>query len=347
MPIEMYSPRTLGRLVERMPKAKTFLRDTFFTDVQTFDTDTVDVDIVKGGRELAPFVHPKLGSRPRSNQGFSTKTYRAPLVSESMVTTGEDLMHREPGETLYSGVTPAARQMRKNARDLMTMNNAITRREEWMAAQVLFTGKIPVIGDGLNEEIDFNFTQSVTLTSDKWSAEGTDILGQLEDWRETVQKNGYVNANMMVMDRKAASALVNNKQMKELLDTKNYELAKIAPRELPSGATYIGSYGKLGLDFYQYNDWYLDDFTDPASPTTRQLVPDGTVALLSTEAQFSRLYGAIAYAPYGETEFVTEEADRVAHAWVERRPDRKFLGLDSRPLLVPHEVDSWLVAKVL
>lgn len=347
MPIEMYNPRTLGRLVERMPKAKTFLRDTFFTDVQTFDTDTVDVDIVKGGRELAPFVHPKLGSRPRSNQGFSTKNYRAPLVSESMVTTGEDLMHREPGEALYSGVTPAARQMRKNARDLMTMNNAITRREEWMAAQVLFTGKIPVIGDGLNEEIDFNFTQSVTLTSDKWSAEGTDILGQLEDWRETVQKNGYVNANMMVMDRKAASALVNNKQMKELLDTKNYELAKIAPRELPSGATYIGSYGKLGLDFYQYNDWYLDDFTDPASPTTRQLVPDGTVALLSTEAQFSRLYGAIAYAPYGETEFVTEEADRVAHAWVERRPDRKFLGLDSRPLLVPHEVDSWLVAKVL
>lgn len=90
MPIEMYSPRTLGRLVERMPKAKTFLRDTFFTDVQTFATEKVDVDIVKGGRELAPFVHPKLGSRPKSNQGFSTKTYRAPLVSESMVTTGED-----------------------------------------------------------------------------------------------------------------------------------------------------------------------------------------------------------------------------------------------------------------
>ena len=136
-------------------------------------------------------------------------------------------------------------------------------------------------------------------------------------------------------------------QMKELLDVKNYELAKIAPRELPSGATYIGSYGKLGLDFYQYNDWYLDDFTDPASPTTRQLVPDGTIALLSTEAQFSRLYGAITYIPYNGTEFVTEEADRVAHAWIEHNPDRKFLGLDSRPLLVPYEVDSWLVAKVL
>ena len=347
MAIDLFSPRTLRGVVERMPKGKTFLRDTFFTDVQTFLTETVEFDMVKGGRELAPFVHPKIGARVRSNQGFSTKVYKAPLVSEAMLTTGEDLNIRQPGESLYSGMSPAERAITKKARDLATMNASITRREEWMAAQAIFAGKIPVIGEGLNEEIDFDFTQSVTLTDDKWSADGTDILGQLEDWRETVQKNGYVNANVVIMDRKAASALVNSKQMKEVLDVRNYELAKISPRDLPSGATYIGSDEKLGLDFYQYNDWYLDDFTDPASPTTRQLVPDGTIALLSTEARFSRLYGAVTYIPYGETEFVTEEGDRVAHAWIEHNPDRKFLGMDSRPLLVPHEVDSWLVAKVL
>jgi len=34
----------------------------------------------------------------------------------------------------------------------------IVRREEWMCAQAIYTGTIHVIGEGLNEIIDFNFT---------------------------------------------------------------------------------------------------------------------------------------------------------------------------------------------
>lgn len=349
MSIDLYTPRTLQGVIERMPKAKTFLRDTFFRDVQTFPTESVEFDIVKGGREMAPFVHPKLDAPVLENQGYTTKSYKAPLVSESTITTAENLMKREAGEHIYSGRTPAARAVGKIARDIQRMNEAITRREEWMAAQTIFTGKIPVIGPGLNKEIDFNFTQNVVLTNDtdKWSNPNADILGQLEDWAETVQKNGYTNPNMVIMDRTAADGLVNNNKMKELLDIQHYELARIAPKQLPSGVKWIGSYPKLGLDFYQYNDWYVDNWTDEKNPETKQLVPAGTLSLMSTEAQFSRLYGAITYIPYGEEDFITEEADRVAMAWVEHNPDRKFLGLQSRPLTVPHEVDSWLVAKVL
>ncbi|MBQ9269673.1 MAG: major capsid protein [Oscillospiraceae bacterium] len=349
MPIDLYTPRTLRGVIERMPRANTFLRDTFFNDVQTFPTETVEFDIVKGGRELAPFVHPKLDAPVLANEGFQTKEYKAPLVSESTITTAEDLMTREAGEHIYSGRTPASRAVGKIARDLQRMNEAITRREEWMAAQTIFTGKIPVIGPGLNEEIDFNFTQSVTITTaaDKWDSGSADILGQLETWCETIQKNGYTNPNVVIMDRTAAHALVTSEQMKGLLDIRNYDLARIAPRQLPNGATWIGSYGKLGLDFYQYNDWYLDNWTDPENPTTKKLVPDGTIAIMSTAARFSRLYGSISYIPYGQQNFITEEADRVASVWVEHNPDRKLLGLQSRPLTVPHEVDSWLVAKVL
>ena len=45
--------------------------------------------------------------------------------------------------------------------------------------------------------------------------------------------------------------------------------------------------------------------------------------------------------------FVTVEGDRVPQTWVERRPDRRFLQVNSKPLTVPHEVNSWYVAKVL
>ena len=132
-----------------------------------------------------------------------------------------------------------------------------------------------------------------------------------------------------------------------LLDIRDYDIARVAPRQLPGGVKWIGTYPKLGLDFYQYNEWYLDNWTDPANPVTKQLVPAGKVAMMSTEARFSRLYGAVTYIPYGEKDFVTVEGDRVPAAWVAHNPDRKFIALRSKPLTVPHEVDSWLVATVI
>lgn len=66
-----------------------------------------------------------------------------------------------------------------------------------------------------------------------------------------------------------------------------YDLAVIKPRELPNGLTYIGTIHKLGLDLYQYNEWYLDNWTNPNAPAQKPLVPDGTLALLSTEAEYS------------------------------------------------------------
>ena len=50
---------------------------------------------------------------------------------------------------------------------------------------------------------------------------------------------------------------------------------------------------------------------------------------------------ALALAPAAHAEPPYAEIRRVLD------PDRKLLGLQSRPLTVPHEVDSWLVAKVL
>ena len=64
----IYTPRTLGKLVRRMPPVHTFFRDTFFKNRRTFNTKSVDVDFKKGSRALAPFVHPKVDEElhPRS-----------------------------------------------------------------------------------------------------------------------------------------------------------------------------------------------------------------------------------------------------------------------------------------
>ena len=75
-------------------------------------------------------------------------------------------MARSPGESLYSGKTPAERAVEKIADDFKELQEKIVRREEWMCAQAIFTGKIPIVGEGINEEIDFNFTNFVDYSAD-------------------------------------------------------------------------------------------------------------------------------------------------------------------------------------
>lgn len=346
---DIYTPRTMGKLIERMPPVHTFFRDTFFKNVRTFNTKSVDVDFKKGNRALAPFVHPKVGGKTIPNSGYSTKNYTPVLIAPNKITSVDDLLERSAGENPYSGKTPAERAVQKLAEDWRELNEMIVRREEWMAATAIFTGQIPIIGEGLNEVIDFNFTNTETIVTAglKWNGADADPLADLERWRKKVQKEGFVNCNICVMASDVSASFISNAKVQKLLDTKAYDLAAIKPRELPNGVTYIGTINKLGLDIYEYNEWYLDDWSNPDAPEQKPLVPDSTIALLSTAADYSVYYGAVTILAENGVNFITVEGDKVPQTWVERRPDRRFLQLNSKPLTVPHEVNSWFVAKVL
>lgn len=341
----IYNPRTMGKIVSRIPPVRTFLRDTFFKNRQTFSTESIEVDFKKGNRALAPFVHPKVGGQTILNSGYQTKSYTPPLVAPNKITTVDNLLKRLPGENPYSGVTSAERAVQKMSDDFRELDEMSVRREEWMASEAIFKGQIPIIGRGINEVIDFSFTNKETVAK-KWSSDTSDPLSDLERWRTLVQKDGFVNCNICIMANDVSSAFVNHAKVQKALDVKAYDLAVIKPRELPNGVTYIGSINKLGLDIYEYNEWYLDNWSDPNAPVQKSLVPSGTVAILSTAAEYSFYYGAITVLDDNGS-FITVEGCRVPETWVERRPSRRFLQLSTKPLPVPHEVNSWFVAKVL
>lgn len=349
MEYSIFDPRTMGKVVARMPAVHTFFKTTFFRNVQTFDTERVDVDFKKGNRKLAPFVHRRIGGKTVPNTGYEAKTYTPPMVAPDKVTTVGDLLKRMPGENPYSGKSPAERAVEKMAADFKELDEMITRREEWMCAQAIFTGTIPIIGEGINEVIDFKFTNKETITTaaKKWSADGADPIADLKRWRKTVQKNGFVNCDVCVMADDVVAAFLKNATVQKMLDTKGYDLAVIKPRQLPNGATYVGTLHAEGLDIYTYNEWFLDDWTNPTAPEQKPLVPDGTLALLSTVAEYSMYYGAVTLADEQTKEIFTVEGARVPDSWIARKPIRRFLQLTSNPLPVPHEVDSWFIAKVL
>lgn len=349
MAYSIFDPRTMEKVVSRMAPVRTFFKSTFFRNMETFVTEKVDVDYKKGNRKLAPFVHRRIGGKTVPNTGYETKTYTPPLIAPDKVTTVDDLLKRAAGENSFSGRTPAERAVVKMAADFHELDEMITRREEWMCAQVIFTGSIPIIGEGIEETISFDFTNNeiITTAAKKWSNDASDPIADLKRWRKQVQKNGFVNCDICVMADDVAEAFTRHAKVQKLLDTKGYDLATIKPRELPNGVTYVGTIHGEGLDIYTYSEWFLDDWTDPAAPEQKPLVPDGTLALLSTAAEYSMYYGATTLIDKKTEEFYTVEGARVPDSWAERKPARRFLQLNSNPLPVPHEVDSWFVAKVL
>ncbi len=349
--VSIYDPRTMGRVVTKLPPVHTFFRSTFFKHEETFPTEKVDVDFVKGSRKVASYVHPVIGGKTVPNTGYETKTYKPPLVAPDMLTTIDDLLNRQPGESIVSSRTPAERAVLKMASDFTKLRDMITRREELMCTQSIFLGKIPIVGEGLNEVIDFQFTNKeiISEATKKWSNAKSEKIADLKRWHKIVQQKGFVNCDMCIMADDVASVFINDEKVQKVLDVKNYNLAIIQPKQLPNGVTYIGTIHEIGLDLYTYNEWYLDDWTDPdpKKAVEKPMVPNGTLVLISSKANYSMYYGAITMIDEITKKFRTVEGKYVPDAWVKRKPARRFLQLQSAPLSVPHDVDSWFVAEVM
>lgn len=344
---DMYDSRVLAEVVRQTAPVKTFFRDTFFKNVATFPTKTVDIDIVKGDRKMAAFVHPRIGGKVLKDNGYQTKQYTPPLVAPTTVTTADMLYDRLPGENLYSGMTPAERAMKKIQEDYIKLDDSVTRREEWMCVTAIVYGKVPIIGEGINDEIDFGLSNTETLTGTaQWGKSAAKPLDNLDAWKLEVSKNGFANADMVIMGKSAYAAFIGDAEVQKRLDNRNLNLAVFQPRELPSGAEYMGRLTQPMLDIYRYSEIYEDDWTDPTKPAVKPLVPDNAVILISSGANYTMAYGLCTYLDEKTEQWVTAETPRALRSYIEHNPDRRMLESQSHPLPIPDKADSWFTAFV-
>lgn len=338
--VDIYETRTMLAAINLMKPVYTFLRDTFFPTVETSLTETVDVDYKKGKRKMAPFVAPRIGGIVMDRQGFETRTLKTPKIAPERVITIDDVNKRAMGESIYSTRTPEERARELLAKDIVELDDYITRREEWMCREILFTGKVVMSGEGFEQEADFNFTNSEILSGDDlWSASTSDPIADLKNWRlAVIQKTGKA-PNICVMASNVVDAFIKNPGVQKLMDLQRVALGTIEPSVQSPAITFIGKLPSLGLEIYSYDEWYIDD-----NGVEQPMIPPGKVLLGSTGMN-KRLYGAVTQIE-GE-EFVTYEGTRIPKSWVDKANEVRKLRITSRPLPAPDDVDAWYVATVL
>lgn len=346
MAIDIFTPEILAKAVSVIPTPSSFFKNTFFKTENTHTTDKIRADFYKGKRRVAPYVNEKGATGVTRKLGYTTEDFLTPLVKVMDVTHIDDIIKRAFGENIYGGVTPQDRAYDELLRTLNDFGQQIARREEVSCAQAMLDGKISVIGEGVNYEIDFGFTNKGTVSS-LWDAANStaDPVADLSGMALACMQNGYRKPNICVMERSAYYAFIKRCTELGYLDNQFFLNLLISPKVESENLTYMGHLTDPSLDIYVYDEWYIDDWSGDV-PVEKSLMPKGKILLASTNVSFSIEYGAMTFTNTETKDFYTVVGTRAADSWVTKNPDSRMLTLNSRPLPVPNEVDSWYVGTV-
>jgi len=354
MSVNIYESKFMLRMIEQQPPLPSFMKDTFFRRNQTFPTKTVDFDVKKGGIAMAPFVSPRIGSKVLERTGFKTMTYKPPLVAPKRVLTTDDIAVRLPGEPLYNGFHPNRRRVELLQEDLIELDNSISLREEWMCTQVMFNAEIPVIGEGVNDVIEFDFDNTMVVDIPWADTINSSPLRDLIAARKRVARSG-LSATVAIGDSESMFDLIKNKEIMELLDNTRYEMGIIAPQLLENGAMYIGFLRKANLHLYSYEGEFADnenenpDYPGVAPddpdfiPAVYPLVPKGKVVV----APARNFPAKMLYAVIHDIQIGSFARSRVPKQWDQQEPSERYVKISSAPLPCPQSLDAWVVLDVL
>jgi|GEM_PF-5114718 len=304
MSLDAFLKRSMHTAIERIPVPTKFLRQRFFGRIFTFGTRHIDIDMVMPKRGMAPYVHPSLPGKPTAKQGFTMKTYIPPTLKPTKLITPEDLQSRQPGATIYeAGEDQPALLAQLMGQRLAENNDEVAFRNEWQAAKALFTGQIPVVGEGYNHTIEFDLpaTHNITLVGGaKWDQGTATPWDDLVDACRSNRDDGQVVSDTVTFGTEAWKLFRNylldpaNKKFLDMLDMK---MGMISPMQVDEFTTYLGSVrdADMSVDMFTYSAQYLDD-----DGNMKPYVPADEVFIGSTRATGNQeLYGAIQdlYAP--------------------------------------------------
>lgn len=345
MAFNIYETYFMLQALQAYDEPFTFLRDTFFPNIETFITEKALVDVVKGGKTMAPLVAPYVNGSLDKRSGYLTREITTPRVAPFRTLTGDDIKKRTPGESLISGKSAAQRAQEILAKDLVELDKKIIYTEEYMAAKVLLGKSVDI--DEVDESgnvagqfnIDYGFTNTVSVASGKkWSVDTINPIENIEYWiDEKILQNSSNTPDVVIMDPTAAKAFMANPFVKEVLDRRASAGSYHEPTYKGKGATFIGVFTKYNLEVYAYSN-----LVDQGSGSATQLLPSGTV-IIGPSGQGKMNYGAVNQLEEGKG-WLTYEEKRVPLYTIDQKAQVETLKVTSRPLPSPHDVDAFVVA---
>jgi hypothetical protein len=335
----IYRTASLIDAFRQIPVAPQFLRDKLFPKVSEVTGDLVAVDFYNGSQKLAPYCSRFSKGTAVPREKAQTNLFSPPHIKPIRNLTADELHNRTAPIGANDNGDRAAELLLLDYQELDAM---IGRREEWMASQCLFTGKVICL-DGDTGEVVAELTYGTptkTVPAKLWSDQTGDPLADIRGALRLVSSTCGASADIVIMGRSAADAFESHTNVMAAYDKQRIAPGELAPANVGWGIQSLGTY--RGIPLYVYEAEYLNS----AGAMTPYVPPDNVLIAASA------LGGTMAYAgvaQVNDTEsslnvFAARRVPVVAH---EKLEDYRKLRLSSRPVPVPQNLASWSLLDVL
>lgn len=322
---DLFHWRALTTAINEIPAAPSFLIDKVFkTKVQAL-AEEIDVDVVIGGKRLAPFVSPVEGGIVVAELARKMQSVRAPRLRPKKVLAANDLLSvRSPGAALYLG--EGGIDEYKNQRigvELSDLKNMIVRTTEWMASQAL-QGELIVSQENIEFKIDYLLPEShkpAFTSGNYWDETTSDPVQDILTWKRLISSDTGYSADVAIAGTDAIDALLGHSKVREILNYRHFNVGEISVGR----SNYIGRL--VGVDIYEYDATY----TDSAGASQNFIDPKAFI-MVASEGPFRMHYALV----YDLDNAVAVAQPFFAKSWTEADPSMLWLLAESRPLPVPH-----------
>lgn len=345
MPINVNSTASLLGAFGVIDRVQPVLLNAFFPMEQTFTTEEVYFDQVQRARRLAPFVMPTVAGKAQPSRGYKTQSFKPAYVKPKHAVEPAKAVKRRAGETLLGDVSPEQRFDLAILDNMAIEDEEITRREEWMATQLLLTGRMTIEGPEyptMVVDLQRNAQHSIALAgSNMWGSANVDPLQNLRSWAAMVQSNSGYHPSTVFMDPKAADLFLNSPSVLRIMQSYrqtsgNVNLAGVVTGGgLGEEVKYLGSIAEF--DIFQYQQLYADD-----AGNVQKYMPDYSLIMGNrTGCQGIRTYGAIMDRKAG-----IRALPRFPKVWDQEDPSVTYTMMQSAPLPLLGWIDATASATV-
>jgi hypothetical protein len=349
----IYDTNTLIAVVPNLKRATSFLLDKFFPNVHTADSEFVSIDVDIGKRRMSPFVSPLVEGKLVEQRRIQTNVFKPAYIKDKRAPDLRKPVRRMIGERLGGDMTGAEREMANLEFEMSDQVDMLTRRLEWMAAQVLVKGTVTISGEGFpTVVVDFGRDSTLTVAKTgtaKWTpanvAAGNALpVMDIEAWQRQILKKSGAQVTDIVFTTTAWEGFIADPLLRGAIYYPKLGEGGNAINigaQITRGAVYKGKWGQY--DLWIYNEWFVESGTDGQTNVDQEypMMPDGSIILAGADLMGMRAFGQILDPAhnYAGLPFAPK-------TWVSEDPAQRYLLMQSSPIVIPSRVNGSFAAQV-
>jgi len=317
-----------------------FLLNTFVTKTEAFDSESVQVDLIKEGEKTLPSIQRGKDGVRLETEKFFTGSFVPPYFKLEVPLPANMDTDRIPGESILNPYTPDQRRAYRVNRELELLNKRMDRVEEAQMAEAMFNGTVTSrdINGNTIAQINLQKSGSHLLTvGTLWDAGGADPLMDLMVACGLNEDDSDIPSTHAIFGWEAFLAMIQVEKVAKIFDSMNIKIDQIDAAIRQQSATRIGILGISGLEAWVLNTSYRDFAT---GDRVKHLDPK-KVWVGSMHSPKSRYFARI------DHKLAPSKSERFSYLYETNDKSSDIIGFQSAPLPVDNLPDASSTLTVL